>query len=165
MKIGKLIALGAILAVGGVTAHSADRDIYPDPAEARADLASALKSAARAHKRVLVTFGGNWCPDCHVLDLYLHDASNRKILEANFVLVDVNIGNMDANLDLAKELEIPLDRGVPAVAVLSETGKLLYSQKTGQFAPMSRMESSAVTQFLVQWKPVRPGCSAVRVSC
>jgi hypothetical protein len=30
---------------------------------------------------------------------------------------------------------------------------------------MRRMESSAVTQFLVQWKPVREGCSAVMINC
>jgi hypothetical protein len=30
---------------------------------------------------------------------------------------------------------------------------------------MRRMESSAVTNFLVQWKPVKPGCSAVVINC
>jgi hypothetical protein len=54
---------------------------------------------------------------------------------------------------------------VPALAVLSETGKLLYSQKNGEFEAMRRMESSAVTAFLVQWRPQRPGCSAVVVNC
>jgi hypothetical protein len=72
---------------------------------------------------------------------------------------------MDANLDIAKKYGVPLDRGVPALAVLSENGTLLYSQKTGQFAPMRRMESSSVTIFLVQWKPTRQGCSVMMVSC
>jgi hypothetical protein len=87
-----------------------------------------------------------------MLDLYFHDATNRPILEANFVLIHVNIGKMDANLYIAQEYEVPLNRGVPALAVLSEDGKLLYSQKSGEFEAMSRMESSAVTQFLLQWK-------------
>ena len=52
-----------------------------------------------------------------------------------------------------------MTQGVPALAVLSERGKLLYSQKSGEFEAMRRMESSAVTQFLVQWKPPKPGCS------
>ena len=38
---------------------------------------------------------------------------------------------------------------VPAVAVLSSTGRLLYSQKGGEFESMRPMQSSAVTQFLV----------------
>jgi hypothetical protein len=100
-----------------------------------------------------------------VLDLYFHDAKNRPLLEANFVLVHVNIGHLDANLDLAEKYEVPLRRGVPALAVLSEDGNLLYSQKGGEFEAMRRMESSTVTGFLVQWKPERAGCSAVLVNC
>jgi hypothetical protein len=30
---------------------------------------------------------------------------------------------------------------------------------------MRNMESAAVTKFLMQWKPVKPGCSAVMVNC
>ncbi|MGA2808067.1 MAG: thioredoxin family protein [Terracidiphilus sp.] len=165
MKVAKILALATVLALGVATANSAGRDIYPDPAQARADLGVALRTAAGAHKRILLDFGGNWCADCQVLDIYLHNAANRPILDANFVLVHVNIGMMDANLDIAKRFDIPLDRGVPALAVLSEKGTLLYSQKTGQFAPMRRMEPSDVTRFLVEWKPVKPGCSAVMVDC
>jgi hypothetical protein len=72
---------------------------------------------------------------------------------------------MDANLDLAGKYGIPLKRGVPALAVLGEHGELLYSQKNGEFEAMRRMESSAVTAFLVLWRPARPGCSAVVVNC
>jgi hypothetical protein len=71
---------------------------------------------------------------------------------------------MDANLDIAQQYEVPLQRGVPALAVLSENGKLLYSQKGGEFEAMRRMESAEVTKFLVQWEPGKP-CSAVMVNC
>jgi thioredoxin 1 len=164
MKIIPLIAISAVLVLTAGTVRSAGRDIYPDPAQAKADLAAALKTAATTHKRILLDFGGNWCPDCKVLDIYFHDPANRAILEKNFVLVHVNIGHMDANLDLARQYDVPLRRGVPALAVLSEKGKLLYSQKGGEFEAMSRMESAAVTKFLVQWEPEKP-CSAAMVNC
>ena len=165
MKTVKLLALAVLLALAAGPARSADHDIYPDPGQAKADLAAALKTAAQTHKRILLDFGGNWCGDCQVLDLYFHDARNLSVLEANFVLVHVNVGHMDANLDLAAKYGIPLRRGVPALAVLDEKGALLYSQKSGEFEAMRRMESSEVTKFLVQWKPVKPGCSAVMVNC
>jgi thiol:disulfide interchange protein len=165
LKTVKLLALAVMLALAAGPASSATHEIYPDPAQAKADIAAALTTAAQTHKRILLDFGGSWCGDCQVLDLYFHDPANRPILEANFVLVHVNIGHMDANLDLAEKYGIPLRKGVPALAVLDEKGALLYSQKGGEFEAMRRMESSAVTQFLVQWKPVRPGCSAVAVSC
>jgi hypothetical protein len=53
---------------------------------------------------------------------------------------------------------------VPALAVLSESGRLLYSQKGGEFEAMRRMDVSAVTSFLVQWRPEQP-CSVVIVNC
>jgi thiol:disulfide interchange protein len=105
-----------LMIAAGSQARSAQPDIYPAPEQASADIAAALKSAATSHKRVILDFGGNWCTDCHVLDLYFHDAANRPLLTANYVLVHVNIGRMDANVDVAARYQIPLTKGVPAVA-------------------------------------------------
>lgn len=165
MKLTKLLSLIAALALIAGTALAANRDIYPDPSEANADIATALKTAAASHKRVIIDFGGNWCGDCQVLDIYFHNQQNRPILESNYVLVHVNIGHMDINLDIAEKYGVPLGKGVPALAVLSDSGKLLYSQKSGEFESMRRMEASTVTNFLVQWKPTRPGCSVTMVTC
>jgi thiol:disulfide interchange protein len=165
VKTVKFLVLGVLLVLAGSFAYSADRIIYPDPSQAKADLTTALKTAATTHKRVLVDFGGNWCGDCQVLDLYFHDAKNLKLLESNYVLIHVNVGHLDTNQELARQLDIPLAKGVPALAVLSENGKLLYSQKQGEFEKMGRMDSSAVTTFLVQWRPKRAGCSSVVVNC
>ena len=165
MKITRFLMLAAALAFATGTARPVGRDIYPDPSQAKADLAAALKTAAETHKRILIDFGGNWCGDCKVLDIYFHSSENLPILEANYVLVHVNIGRMDENVDLAEKYDIPLQKGVPALAVLTEKGKLLYSQQNGQFEAMRRMDPAAVKQFLVQWKPVKPGCSAVMITC
>jgi thiol:disulfide interchange protein len=157
---------GLILIVAStLTARSSGPDIYPDPSQASADLAKALKAAAQTHKRILLDFGGNWCGDCQVLDLYLHNSQNRPLLESNYILVHVNIGKYDANLDIAARYQIPLERGVPAVAVLSERGKLLYSQKQGEFEAMRKVDPSSVTNFLTQWRPSQGGCSMVKVNC
>jgi thiol:disulfide interchange protein len=165
LKTVPLLALALLLALGAGAARSASRDIYPEPAQAKADLAAALKTASQTHKRILIDFGGNWCGDCQVLDIYMHNAQNLPLLEDNYVLVHVNIGHMDENLEIANQYQVPLTRGVPALAVLSDKGKLLYSQRGGEFESMRRMESSAVTTFLVQWKPAKEGCSAVMVNC
>jgi len=164
MKSLKRLALAVLLFFASGLARSANPDIYPDPSQARADIASALKEAAATHRRVLLDFGGNWCGDCRVLDLYMHDEKNKPLVDANFVVVHINIGRMDANQDIANQYQVPLSRGVPALAVLSERGKLLYSQKNGEFEAMRRMESSSLTQFLVHWRAERP-CSAVVVNC
>lgn len=156
MKSFKALALAGLLVFAAGLARSAGPDIYPDPGQAKADLAAALKSAAATHRRILLDFGGNWCGDCKVLDIYMHDDKNKPLIDSNFVVVHVNVGRFDANLDLAEKYEIPLKRGVPALAVLSEHGELLYSQKNGEFEDMRRMMSSSVTDFLVHWRPNGP---------
>ncbi len=90
-----------------------------------------------------------------MLDIYFHQAPNVQLLADNYVLVDVNIGKYDMNLDVADKYGVPLKKGVPALAVLSSDGKLLYSQSTGEFENMRHMEASSVTDFLNQWKPKR----------
>jgi len=152
-----ILSAAAILSLTVQTpAMAALPDIYPEPGRAKTDLAAALQTAAANHRRIIVDFGGNWCTDCHVLDGYFHDAANRALLEADFLLVHVNIGRLDQNLDLAERYQIPLKKGVPALAVLDGDGKLLYSQRTGEFEAMRRMQSSTVTEFLTQWKPAAP---------
>jgi thioredoxin 1 len=165
MKGLRLFAVAALVFFSAGLARPAGPDIYPDPGQAHADIAAALRDAAATHRRVLLDFGGNWCGDCRVLDIYMHDDKNKPLVDANFVVVHVNVGHFDANVDIAEKYQIPLHRGVPALAILSENGKLLYSQKNGEFESMRRMESSSVTDFLVHWRPERAGCSAVVVNC
>jgi thiol:disulfide interchange protein len=148
-------ALLALLVSGSMRAG--ERQIFPAPENAEADIASALQSAAATHKRVVLDFGGNWCVDCQVLEIYMHDAANLPILESNYVLVHVNVGQLDRNLDIAARYDIPIAKGVPALAVLDEQGTLLYSQRAGEFEAMARMHSKAVTSFLMQWKPANRG--------
>jgi thiol:disulfide interchange protein len=147
------VAAGLLLAAGA--AYPAGRVIYPDAGQAKADLAAALRKAEATHRRVIVDFGGNWCPDCQVLDIYMNNRENLPLLKQNYVLVHVNIGRYDQNLDLAERYGIPLKKGVPALAVLSPRGKLVYSQSNGEFESMRSMQPGTVTEFLERWKPER----------
>jgi hypothetical protein len=42
------------------------------------------------------------------------------------------------NVDVAKQYDVPLDRGVPAITVLESDGKLPFSQKRGEFEARAR---------------------------
>jgi thiol:disulfide interchange protein len=148
-----LAGLAALSALAVAMPALALPDIYPAPEQAQAGLAAALKGAAAQHRRIIVDFGGNWCTDCHVLDTYMHDSTNQPLIDANFVVVHVNVGREDQNLDIAERYGIPLKKGVPAIAVLSAQGKLLYSQTGGEFEDMRHMDSGALTEFLQRWKP------------
>lgn len=158
--IGRILVLGAMLAAGsaGLQAGAQTaltggaKHIYSETVDPKADIAAALKKAKREHKRVILDFGGDWCGDCQVLDIYFHQNPNLPVLEKHFVLVHVWIGHMDKNIDLAAQYGVPIGKGVPALAVLDENGKVLFSQKTGEFNDMRHMDVPSVTQFLNRWK-------------
>ncbi|MDP9066309.1 MAG: thioredoxin family protein [Pseudomonadota bacterium] len=147
----RTLLLTALLCTATMPLLGATQDIYPAPEQAAGDLAAALQTSKTTRQRVIVDFGGNWCPDCHALDSYFHDAANAPLLQAHFILVHVNVGRMDQNRDIAAKYAIPLAKGVPALAVLDADGNLLHSQKTGEFESMRHMRSSAVTEFLKAW--------------
>ena len=155
-KVSRAATLGLLAALSVAPAFAQQfqpRHIYNENADAHAEIREALATAAREHKRVILDFGGNWCGDCQVLDIYFHQQPNAALLNADYVLVDIDIGRYDHNLDIANRYDVPLKRGVPALAVLDSHGRLLYSQKNGEFEAMRHMDPASVTSFLQQWKP------------
>lgn len=129
--------------------------LYPPPEEAQTEISSALAAAAKDHKRVLLVFGGNWCYDCHVLDTTFRSKAFAPIVNANYHVIHINVGNYDANLDLADKYQIPLKKGVPSLAILDPDGKLIVSQKQGEFESTARIGPEDVLEFLKKWKPQR----------
>ena len=146
-------ALTSLPLYGRMHFQMATADLYPAAANAHEDIRQAILKAAAEHKNVLLVFGGNWCIDCHLLDLYFHDPGNASLLATNYVLVNVNIGEYDGNVDLARKYGIPLSKGVPALVVLDGAGHILYAQRNAEFENMRVQDSSAVTAFLQKWKP------------
>jgi len=127
--------------------------LYPPPEEAQAEISSALAAATKDHKRVLLVFGGNWCYDCHVLDTTFRSKAFAPIVNANYHVIHINVGNYDANLDLADKYQIPLKKGVPSLAILDPDGTLVVSQKQGEFESTVRIGPEDVLEFLKKWKP------------
>jgi len=161
-RAGLLAAVAGLLFAPAVAAARAQaktapmpfvpKHIYSETANPKADIAAALAKAKREHKRVLLDFGGDWCGDCQVLDIYFHHPVNQALLAKHYVVLHVWIGQMDRNIDIAAKYGVPISKGVPALAVLTAEGKVVYAQGTGQFADMRHMESKSVTEFLNKWK-------------
>jgi len=131
--------------------------LYPPPEEAPAEIAAALRASTKDHKRVILVFGGNWCYDCHVLDATFRSKQFAPLVNENYHVVHVNVGDYDKNLDLAKKYDIPLEKGVPSLAVLDPDGKLIVSQKKGEFESTTRIGPEDVVEFLKRWKPQNGG--------
>jgi thioredoxin 1 len=127
--------------------------LYSEPREAQGELKAGFAKAAMEHKRVLVVFGGNWCYDCHVLDTTFHSKEFAPLVDANFVVIHINIGDEGKdNNDLAARLGVALDKGVPSLGVLEPDGKVVYAQKNGEFEATEKIGPEDVRAFLEKWK-------------
>ena len=135
---------------------SVKKDLYPADADAKQEIDEALKRAAAEKKRVLLMFGGNWCYDCHVLDRALHEGEAGKVVEESFLVVHVDIGEGDKNLDLVKKYKTTLDKGVPVVVILGSDGSALYSSDDGEFEAARKMMKQDLLAFLTHWRKMGP---------
>jgi hypothetical protein len=129
--------------------------IYPAATDARAEVREAERRAATRHKRVLVVFGADWCYDCHVLDKAFHRQDIASILDPNYEVVHIDVGQGDKNQDLMNQYGVPMKRGIPAIAILDSAGKLLYSQKNGEWERARALGPEDLLALLNKWKPER----------
>jgi thioredoxin 1 len=132
--------------------------LYRADANAVQDIRRALATALKQHKNVLLDFGGNWCIDCHILENAFHQPRIAPLLNDNYIVVHVDVGKYDKNLDLATKYHIDLQKGVPSLAVLDSRGKVLYG--TSDFERAHLMSEDDVIQFLYKWKPPAAGNSS-----
>src|ERR1039458_5048000 len=92
--------------------------IYNEQADAHHDVAAAISTAQGSNRNIVLIFGANWCGDCHALHEQMHKPELASIIEKNFVVVEIDLGRWDKNLELAEKYHVPIKRGIPALAVL-----------------------------------------------
>ena len=127
--------------------------IYAPGIDAHEEIKQAIAQASKQHKNVLIVFGANWCYDCHVLDLAFHRPDLTTVLQKNYEVVHVDVGEGDKNQDIMQQYNVPMKKGIPALAVLDSHGKLLYSQQGGEFEKARSLAPEDLLTFLNKWKP------------
>jgi thioredoxin 1 len=124
------------------------------PDDARAEIDAACSQAAQEGKRVAVVFGANWCPDCEAFKRALGHRLVAPIVDPNYVVVKVSVGNRDRNLDLMAGYGMAVGSGIPAVAILEPDGSLVVAQRDGEFRNASSLLSVAeISSFFQKWAP------------
>ena len=59
---------------------------------------------------------------------------------------------MSNHPEVAAGYGVAIGKGVPALAVLSPDGKVLYAQGKSAFSDVRHMEPASVHEFLMKWK-------------
>ena len=109
------------------------KPVYDEKADAKADIAAALAKAKKENRRVLIQWGGNWCPWCIKLNNAMKgDKTLAHTLMYEYDVVHVDIGQFDKNMDLAEKYGAELKKsGVPYLTVLDFSGKPVANTETG----------------------------------
>ncbi|HEV2330365.1 MAG TPA: thioredoxin family protein [Verrucomicrobiae bacterium] len=144
LLIVNLLALGACTITHNAAAADAP---YNDTADARADIKQALARATDSHTAVIVVFGANWCPDCRELHHAMSKGDCATLMAKDFQIVDVSVGRFNKNLDVAKSYGVPIEKGIPAVAIVSSDNKVLYVTKEGELANARDMGDTGIYDF------------------
>lgn len=152
---------------------AAKTNVYDESADATAQIAAALKIATRENKRILIQWGGNWCPWCIRLhELFEGDATIKKLLSSEYVTVYVDAGRNNKNVELAKSYGAELPQsGYPYLTVLDAGGKPVANHETGSLEKQNEAGKSIgvaaghdpakVKQFLEANKVTSPDANAV----
>jgi thiol:disulfide interchange protein len=129
---------------------------YNEKADPAQDIAAALKQAKADHKRVLLDFGANWCPDCLVLSMHFNNAQVKQFLDQHFVVVQIDVGKWDKSLEISEQYGNPIKLGIPAVVVLAENGQQIASTADGSLASASSSKPQDILAYLKQWAEAKP---------
>jgi len=132
------------------TAAPTTRSLYDEEADPRVDIAAALSAARDDGKRVLLDFGADWCPDCHVLAAYLDGPEGKALMDEHFHLVSIDVGFWDANLDVVEEYGNAIWAGIPAVVALEADGWIAGALDGGEVAGASQMSQSDVLEQIAK---------------
>lgn len=98
---------------------------YDADADAKADIASALAIAAKENKLVLLKFGANWCLDCRVFSTLLDKPDIHERVTEHFVLVNIDVGSFDHNMDVSEAYGCPTRRGIPSALIIDHSNRLV----------------------------------------
>ena len=84
-------------------------------------------------KQPVVIFGGNWCPDCRILEGTLAMPTIKKFLQKHYQVMHIDIGRYDRNMELMDHLNIESKKGVPRVVILDLEKNIMNSSTSSEW--------------------------------
>jgi thioredoxin-related protein len=129
--------------------------LYNPHADAKADIANAVKLASKEHKNVLLQIGGNWCIWCiRFNNLVTQDTVLNKYLRNNYVVVHVNYSKENKNDEVLADLGFPQRFGFPVFVILDDKGNRLNTQNSAYLEDGKGHSKEKVLEFLKDWSPM-----------
>jgi thiol-disulfide isomerase/thioredoxin len=125
---------------------------YDDHGDAAKAVAAAKARARAEHKLLLIDLGGNWCLDCRLLAATMELPRLKPFVDQHYVVVTVDIGRFDKNLDIPAHYGVTKLAGVPNVLIVDpRTDRVRNAGHTAALADARSMNPQALADWLAQW--------------
>ena len=97
------------------------------------DIENFLVNSISKSKQPIIIFGGNWCPDCRILEGTLQLPTIKKYMIKHYKIMHVDIGRYDKNMNLISYFKIPEEEGVPRILVFDNKKNILNMDSTQEW--------------------------------
>jgi len=124
---------------------------YDPGADARRQLEKGIAKARARHKLLLIDLGGDWCPDCRLLAGVMRLPEVAAFVDAHYVVVAIDVGHMDRNLEIPARYGVTRVTGVPSLLVIDARGRLLNRGHVAALADARSMTPQALADWLARW--------------
>ena len=126
---------------------------YDEGANADQAIAAARARALKAHKRLLIDLGGNWCLDCRILAGTIRLPGIDAFVQKHYEVVTVDVGRFDKNGQVAEHYGIKGRlAGVPAVLVVDpKTDRLVDAGHETALSDARHMSPQGLADWLARW--------------
>lgn len=121
---------------------------YDEQADAASIVGNARMKAQAERKFLMVTFGANWCLDCRTLHHHLTNEPVVSYARDLFQFVNVDIGKLNQNRDVAESLGVSLARGIPVAVFFGPEGEVIGTTNEGQLEPAQHFSSRQILKFI-----------------
>ena len=137
------------------------RQIYDMKAQGEAQLRAGLQQAHSEDKRVLLSLGANWCSDSQkMFDVLKSRTELAQQLDDHYVLVMVDVNDRLAgqrNPTIVERYQVDLKRGIPALLVLDNEGRLLSTDPEARPKDDDHDHPGRLLNYLKKWNGDGPG--------
>jgi thioredoxin-related protein len=121
---------------------------YDEQADAKQEVATARAKALAEQKFLMVTFGANWCLDCRTLSRILKGKELSAYTGERFNFINVDVGKFNRNTEVAAELGVSLERGIPVAVFFDTGGNVIGTTNKGELEPSRRYTSKQILKFV-----------------
>lgn len=124
---------------------------FDESEAASARVAAAAAKAGAEGKLLLIELGADWCGDCRILSAVMALPEVAAFVERHYVVVPVDVGHFDRNLEIVHHYGVKRLDGVPALLVLDGRGRLLDAGHVEALADARSMTPQALADWLARW--------------